>query len=154
MTTLLLALLLAQGAPTKLPCTADTVLSLHEGEENLNGGDRNNLRLKGIENLILMDFDLAPVKGRRIDEARLFFVPLDGHKLKNIGISTVGTPWNEGKGTGGPAKKGEATFLEAAHGERLWGNPGSDFHAVSYGAGGSIWASREMKAEADGYYSV
>ena len=40
---------------------------------------------------------------------------------------------------GSPAKPGECCFLEAAHGERPWAHPGSDFHAVSYGRGGSIW---------------
>ena len=138
----------------RLPCTADTQLSMSAGEENLNGGGRSSLRLKGIEDLSILDFDVAPLKGRTVEEARLFVFPTGPHKLRTIGISTIGTSWKEGAGSGSPAKTGECSFLEAAHGERPWAHPGSDFHAVSYGRGGSIWFDREVRAEPDGWLSL
>jgi len=147
----------AQGAPPealRLPCTADTQLSASPGEEHLNGGGRSSLRLKGIEDLSILDFDASPLRGRIVEEARLFVFPVGPHKLRTLGISSIGTKWNEGAGTGSPAKPGECTFSEAAHGERPWGPPGSDFYAVSFGRGGSIWFDRDLKAEAEGWCSL
>jgi hypothetical protein len=147
----------AQAAPPealRLPCTADTQLSTSHGEENLNGGGRSTLRLKGIEDLAILDFDVSLLKGRIVEEARLFVFPTGAHKLRMIGLSTIGTPWNEGTGTGTPAKPGECSFMEAAHAERPWGHPGSDFHAVSFGRGGSLWFDRELKPQADGWASL
>ncbi|HZE97161.1 MAG TPA: hypothetical protein VE981_09040 [Planctomycetota bacterium] len=155
---MLLCLLLPQDAPAsgplRLPCIADTVLSSSGSEVNLNGGDRSNIRLKGIEDLSILDFDVTAVKGKTVEEARLFITPTGPNKLRSLGISTISSPWKEGTGTGTPAKAGEACFAEAAHGERPWAHPGSDFNAVSYGHGGSLWFSRELKAEADGWLSI
>lgn len=151
----LLLLLQAQPAdPIRLPVIADTQLSMSHGEERLNGGGRSTVRLKGIEDLTILDLDLSVLKGRTVEEARLYFTPVGAHKLRSIGISTIGTAWKEGQGTGSPAKPGEATFLEAAHGERPWGHPGSDFHAVTFSRGGSIWFVRDLKTESDGWCSV
>ena len=131
-----LLLLLPQAAPSseplRLPCIADTMLSMTGSEEQLNHGGRSNLRLKGIEDLTLMDFDVAPLKGRIVEEARLFVFPTGAHKLRNIGISTIGVPWKEGTNSGKPAQPGECSFMEAAAGERPWAHPGSDFFAVSF----------------------
>lgn len=138
----------------RLHCTADTMLSTSPGEEHLNGGGRSNLRLKSVEDIAILDFDVSPLKGRTVGEARLFLHPTGPHKLRTVGISTIGTPWKEGAGSGRPAGRGEATFMEAAHGERPWGGPGSDFYAASFGHGGSIWAARELKPEADGWLSM
>jgi hypothetical protein len=149
-----LAFLAPQGEPVRLACTADTMISMHEGEEALNHGGRPNFRLKGIEDLALLDFDVSPLKGRCVAEARLFLFPLEGHKLKTLGISSVGTAWKEGEGSGKPARQGEPCYLEAARGERPWGVPGRDLHAVTFGRGGSIWASRDLRPEKDGWMSV
>jgi hypothetical protein len=151
----LILLLPAQAAePLRLPCTADTQIYMAGGEEKQNGGGRSTLRLKGIEDLTILDFDIAALKGRVVEEARLFVFPVGAHKLRSIGISTIGTPWKEGAGTGSAAQPGECTYLEAAHGERPWAHPGSDFHAVSFSRGGSIWFSRELKTENDGWASI
>jgi hypothetical protein len=144
----------SSSEPLRLPCIADTMLSTSPGEEKLNGGGRSNLRLKCLEDLAILDFDVAPLKGRTVEEARLYFCPTGPNKLRSIGISTIGTAWKEGAGTGTPAQTGEPCFAEAAHGERPWGPPGSDFYAVSYGRGGSLWFAREMKAENEGWASL
>jgi hypothetical protein len=130
------------------------MISMHHGEELLNHGSKSNLRLKGHEDLSLLQFDVAALKGKIVEEAKLVFFPFDGHKLKSIGISTVGTPWKEGEGASQPAKPGEPCFVEAARGERPWAHPGSDLHAVTYGRGGSIWAARDLRPEPDGWASV
>src|SRR5262245_32975760 len=140
--------------PLRLPVTADTQLSMSHGEERLNHGTRSALRLKGIEDLSLFDLDVTPLKGRTVEEARMFLSPVGPHKLRSIGISTVGTPWKEGAGHNKPAAPGEPSYLGAATGERACGHPAADFHAVSFSRGGSIWFAREVKNEADGWLSV
>src|SRR5436190_14386748 len=154
---MVLCLLLTQAAPgdaLRLPCVADSQLSMSGGEEKLNGGGRSSMRLKGIEDLTIVDFDVSAIKGKTVEEARLFVTPTGAHKLRSIGISTISTPWKEGDGTGSPAKAGDVSFAAAAHGERPWAHPGSDFHAVSYGRGGSIWFARDVKTEPEGWLSV
>src|SRR5690349_9965317 len=79
----------------RLACVADTVLSSSGGEVLLNGGGRSNLRLKCVEDFPILDFDLAPLKGKVVEEARLFLCPTGPHKLRAIGLSTIGTPWKE-----------------------------------------------------------
>jgi hypothetical protein len=137
----------------RLPCTADTGLCLHPGEEFLNQGGRAAIRVKGILHLMLLNFDVTPVRGRTVEEARLFLHPAGPLHLRWIGVSTVSAPWKEGAGNG-EAQPGEPCFREGARGERPWAYPGSDFHAVSYGEGGSIWFRRELRAEPDGWVSV
>ena len=144
----------APAEPIRLPVVADAQLSMSHGEERLNGGGRSTRRLKGIEELTIIDLDLSAIKGRTVEEARLFFHPAGPNKLRSIGISTIGSPWKEGDGNGTPAKKGDVTFTEAAHGERPWAHPGSDIHAVTFSRGGSIWFARDLKAEPDGWCSV
>ena len=151
---LLLLLQATPADPIRLPVIADTQLSMSHGEERLNGGARSTVRLKGIEDLTIIDLDLSALKGRTVEEARLFFTPAGAHKLRSIGMSTIGSPWKEGQGTGSPAKPGEATFLDAAHGERPWAHPGSNFHSVTFSRGNSIWFARDLKTEADGWCSV
>ncbi|HEV3028717.1 MAG TPA: hypothetical protein VG457_14155, partial [Planctomycetota bacterium] len=155
---LVLVLLLPQARsaadPIRLPAIADTQLSTSPGEEELNGGDRSNMRVKGIEDVSIIDFDVTAIRGKTVEEARLFVAPTGPHKLRTLGLSTISSPWKEGTGTGSPAKTGECCFAEAARGERPWAHPGSDFHAVSFGRGGSIWFSRDLRPEADGWLSV
>ncbi|HYE97843.1 MAG TPA: hypothetical protein VEJ18_02985, partial [Planctomycetota bacterium] len=127
---------------------------LHEGEEDQSYGARSTLRIKGNENFALFQFDLSPYKGRTIEEARLHLVPAGEHRLYRVGVSTVASAWIEGKGNGKAAEPGEPCFLEAARGQRPWAHPGSDFHAVSFGRGGSVWDVREVRAEPDGRISV
>ena len=140
--------------PLRLPVVADAQICMAHGEERLNGGGRAAVRLKGIEDLTILDLDLSSLKGRTVEEARLFFTPVGPHKLRSIGISTIGSPWKEGTGTGTPAKPGEVTYLAAAHEERAWGHPGSDLHSVTFSRGGSIWFARDLKHEADGWCSI
>lgn len=115
-----------------LPCTADTSICSHPSEQEHNHGGKKQLRVKGNEHILLMKFDLAPLQGRAVRAAKLMFHPAGEVRLRVMGISTVMADWAEGTSSG-PAKKGEATFLMAAHGERAWKRPGSTFLSVVFG---------------------
>jgi hypothetical protein len=80
------------GDPVRLPVIADSQICMAHGEERLNGGGRSTVRLKGIEDLTIIDLDLSGIKGRTVEEARLFFTPAGAHKLRSIGMSTIGSP--------------------------------------------------------------
>src|SRR5579864_1917181 len=84
---LILILLFPQApppaAPLRLPSIADTQLSMSAGEEHLNGGDRSSMRLKGIEEVSIIDFDVSAIRGKTVEEARLFVVPTGPHKLRS-----------------------------------------------------------------------
>jgi hypothetical protein len=146
--------LTAAADPLRLPVTADTSICIAESERANNAGAKSHLRVKGNEHILLFNVDPAPLRGKAITEARFFFKPCGEVRLKTMGVSTVGTAWSEGTGSDAAAQKGECCFLEAGRGERPWGGPGSDFLAVTFGAGGSVWEAVEVRAEKDGWLSI
>jgi len=127
-------LLLLQG---RLDCSADNSICIHPGERAENRGGSPRLRVKGIEHILVLDFDVAPLKGRVVEEARLWMLPAGEHKLKTMGVSTVAAPW----------KEKECTFNGPWPG-------GGDFHSVAFSRGGSIWTVRDARAEKDGWLSL
>ncbi len=142
--------LLAQQ-PQRLDITADTSIAFSDGEETLNGGGRSQLRLKGIHNILLFNVDVAPLKGKRVESARLHLRTSGPHKLKAVGVSSVASPWVEGQGNG-PAKPGESSSRDTGHGP--WAGPGSDFLSAVFGMNGTIWIRRDVQLEADGWVSI
>lgn len=146
---ILILCLLAQE--TRLEITADTAIYFSDGEENINGGGRSNLRLKGIHNVALLNVDVAPLKGKRVESARLHMRTPGPHKLRILGLSSVSTPWVEGQGNG-PAKPGESSSRDTGRG--LWAGQGSDFLSAVFGSNGTIWFRREIREEGDNWISV
>lgn len=108
----------------KLRCIADTAVSSYPSERGFNYGQSSHLRLKGIEMLALARFDMAPVRGWRVEEARLFLHASGEHRLKTLGLSTVATEWVEGDAAGKPGTG--ASFEWADTGKRRWGGRQSD----------------------------
>lgn len=148
---LLTAMLLVLAQERRLDIVADTAIYLSEGEENVNGGGRSQLRLKGIHNVALMLPDVAPLRGKRVESARLHLRAAGPHQLKILGLSSVATAWEEGKGNG-PAKPGECSSLDTGKGP--WAGPGSDFLGAVFGESGTIWFRRELREDGDGWFSV
>ena len=148
---LILSILCLAAQERRLEITADTAIYLSDGEERVNGGGRSQLRLKGIHNIILLNVDVAALKGKRVDEARLHVRAAGAEKLKVVGLSSVATPWNEGQGNG-PAKPGECSSLDTGKGP--WAGPGSDVLSAVFGSNGTIWFQRDIKAEPDGWLSI
>jgi len=169
-----LAAVPCSGETLRLECTADTSICIYPSEQSHNHGGKSRLRVKGNEHILLMKFDTSPLGGRAVRSARLFFRPAGAVQLKTMGLSMVMEDWREGT-SGGPAKKGEVTFLMAAHDERTWDGPGSTFLSVTFGRGksGMVWAGpadrriespetpakarawyRDVRPETDGWLSI
>jgi hypothetical protein len=132
-----------------LAATADVSICLHPREVWHNRGGGSRVRLKGIQHLMLVDFDLASLGARAIESAWLVLTPAGDHKLREMGVSTVGTPWTEGR-SAGDAQPGEVCLVQAARGRRDWAGPGSTLHSVIFGAGGSRGAYAAITARGDG----
>jgi hypothetical protein len=154
----LLALALsASPQDTRITVTSDTTIWMVAGEREYNTGRSGRLRLKGIENVILLDFDPAPLRDKGVTRARL---RLRGTRypmsLRRIGFSTVAAPWTEGASeTPGRGKEGDSCFLTPEIGRnRRWAGPGSNFLDVLWGRGGTIWSQGLAQQDASGWVEI
>ncbi len=145
------------GQEARLPVTADTSIWCVAGEREYNTGKSAHLRMKGIENVVLLDFDPAPLRGRRVVRARL---RLKGTRpamsLHKIGVSTVASPWPEGNSDRtARGSEGDSCFLTPEIGRRkAWAGPGSDFLDVIWGRGGTIWTRSQAVQDAQGWVEI
>ena len=139
----------------RLAVTADTSISCHESEVDLNAGGAPRIKLKGTENLILLDFDSGPLKGKAVVSANLHIRGTgDGMMVRKVGVSTVAVPWAEGAQDYGKAGPGEACFLDPGTGAKGWTGPGLDFTYAVFGRAGTIWNMVYAEQGKDGWYTV
>src|SRR5207302_651438 len=79
--------------------------------------------------------------------------PSGPHRLKTIGLSTVGAEWSEGT-EAGAAASGGATFEWADSGRRRWGGRQSDVTDATFTRQGTRAAYADLQPERDGWFSV
>jgi len=153
---LLLSNLVAlQAAELILPITADTSISAFDSERDLAAGSAPRIKLKGLENLILLTADMTPLRGQVVERAELRLKGTDDRLMvRRIGVSTVASPWNEGGGSYEQAKAGDPTFLFAAHPDRPWTAAGSGFLDVIFARGGTTWSQATVEPPVDGWYRI
>lgn len=124
--------------PLKLPVTRDAWISAFPGEQEGNNGAAPRLKFKGIQEFSLLDFDSAPLKGKRVTRAELWLhLESNDAPLGRTTVSTVATAWEEGTGTS-YAKGTGASFRWAAPDKR-WSNHGPDITSAVCGESGTIW---------------
>jgi hypothetical protein len=136
----------------KLRCIADTAVSSYPSERGFNYGQSSHLRLKGIEMLALARFDMAPVRGWRVEEARLFLHASGEHRLKTLGLSTVATEWVEGDAAGKPGTG--ASFEWADTGKRRWGGRQSDVTDAIFTRQGTQAYYADLQPRENGWLEV
>lgn len=127
----------------KLPITKDMRLSSYAGEEGLNYGGSSQLKLKSYQEMALLAFDAAPLKGKVVKRATLHIRLAGKERLLRVTTSSVRANWKEGKGNGEAPADGASTFLNQQHPKTGWGMLGGDLTAVTLGGGGSVWGSAE-----------
>jgi hypothetical protein len=146
---------LAHAADLALPVLADTSICAFPSERGLNAGGTPRLKLKGIENIILLLPDTAALAGQVVERAELRLKGCDEHMMiQRVGVSTVATAWGEGTGDYAAANAGEATFLSAAQGQRAWAGPGSVLLDAVFARGGTMWGQAEAPRGDDGWYRI
>ncbi len=141
----------------KFNVTRDVWLSAYPGEENNNMGASKKLKLKGIQEMALLDFDLSVLNGKKVESARIYFRnAAKNNKLRKIGLSTVASPWTEGKSRGyfvdflGHG----ATFKYSSYKKSRWAGDGSDLTDVSMGNGNTWQHHTILKKEDRQWWSV
>lgn len=156
--TLPLALLaaLATAEEVRLPVTADTSIAADSRETRLNYGGDRRIKLKGIENFILLGFDTAPLAGKVVERATLHLRGTDARLMvRKVGLSTVATAWKEGaSASDAEAKPGESCFLSPALGSGSWAGTGSDFLDAIWARGGTIHVQTYVTPAADRWYPI
>lgn len=136
----------AQGETIKLPVTADAGISSERGHKGDNGGAsvtvpvRQNQNWSGFENkAYLMRFDTAPLAGMTVSKAWLNIFLARGD-LYAIGVCTVLSGWEEGRGLNGQTGRGGASWNWASEPKQgaepgpdnYWAWPGSGLYSVSW----------------------
>ena len=101
----------AMADTVKLPAVADTNLSSHPSERDLNYGASSHIRLKGIEMWMLAKFDTAPQAQQQSAAASIVDVIFGFTVSTADKIATLGTSI--------PMVSTSAT-MRAAIGTRLW----------------------------------
>jgi len=139
----------------KLPITRDMRLSSYAGEEGLNYGGSSQLKLKSYQEMALLAFDAASLKGKEVKRATLHIRLSGKERLLRVTTSSVRASWKEGRGNGESPTDGAATFLKQQHPQRGWGLLGGDLTAVTLGGGGSVWGSAEASLpDAQGWQAI
>jgi len=138
--------LACQAQTEKLPVTADAGISSERGHLDDNSGAsvtvpiRQNQNWSGFETkAYLMRFDTAPVRGMTVERAWLNIFLARGD-LYAVGLSTVLSDWDEGRGLNGQTGRGGASWNWAREPERgktpgpenYWSWPGSGIYSVSW----------------------
>ena len=167
----------ALAEDVKVPCSRDVwvsaVSSKAEGWEEKEGqeipletdtsmGKTTKLKLKTIQEMAVLDFDLSALKGRKVaggwlhlhvadpqEEIKRAELPFERkHLLRRIGLSTVSNDWAEGgneqsyhvdtKGFG-------ASFRQASWSKKPWAWIGSDLTDVTMGNGNTLQCHGELE---------
>lgn len=124
-----------------LPVVKDNSIVLVDGEWSENAGAQGRLRIKGNQHIVVMAFDMSPMAGRRVQQARLVCAQGE-HQISGVTLSTIATEWNEQLSSG---------LTAGLAGVPNWGYAGAKFPAVSGGNGWTLTAQADSHMR-DGNY--
>lgn len=135
---------LSSHAQQRVEVSRDLWISAYPKEVEGNNGGSPKLKLKGIQEFFLIDFDPAPFAGKRVAKAQLHLHLLSPEApLRRTTVSTLVQDWVEGGGTGYARTPGASSFLWAKTDESRWGNNEPDLTSIVCGEGGSAWGFGE-----------
>jgi hypothetical protein len=142
--------------PQRVEVSRDVWISAYSKEQEGNNGGSHKLKLKGIQEFFLIDFDPAPFAGKRVKKASLHLHLMSKEApLRRTTISTITSDWVEGAGSGYEKVPGTSCFLWSKLGQTRWNSEETDITAVTCGVGGSTWGWAEASAlDAAGYQTV
>jgi hypothetical protein len=128
---------LAEPSPQRVEASRDLWISSYEKEREGNNGASSKLKLKGIQEFFLTDFDPAPLRGKRVVRAELHLHCEGAESLGRITVSSVAEEWVEGSGTNYARVPGASSFAWARTDEQRWRDV--DITGSINGVGGSLW---------------
>ncbi|MFO0892458.1 MAG: hypothetical protein U0790_25365 [Isosphaeraceae bacterium] len=141
----------------RLDVTRDTWVSEVGPEADGNNGGASRLKLKGNQEMSLIDVDPAPLRGRVITRAALHLKLAGDAPLRRVTIGGVGAEWFEGTGSGYARLPGGATFRHRRFPDLPWSaaRPGGDLCHVVLGNGGTSWGMADATGpDADGWQTI
>lgn len=139
-TPLFLLAALTLHAQQRVEASRDLWISAYVKEVEGNNGGSHKLKLKGIQEFFLIDFDPAALRGKKVVKAQLHLHLMTPEApLRRTTVSTITQDWVEGTGTNYAKTPGASSFVWAKTGELRWGNNEPDITSVVCGEGGSQW---------------
>ena len=134
-----------QGQQVKCTVMQDTWISSVAEEKNGSNGGAKNLKLKGQQEFVLIDFDFSLLKGKIITGALLHVCSASPRKapLARVGVSSIAQKWVAGDSRRYRPQVGSSCFSQAGYGKRNWSYPGSTLMDVVFGRGHTIWKFAE-----------
>jgi hypothetical protein len=127
------------GAVLRLPVTRDTWFSSVPDEADCNLGGAGRLKLKSYQEVSLIDFDPAPLRGRTVRSATLHLQLAGEEILHRVTAGTIAADWVEGTSTRYAPQAGSSSYRRRRHPDLPWAYPESLLNSVLLGAGGTIW---------------
>jgi len=143
----------------RFPAVRDLYVSSASGEEEGNNGASPRLKVKGYQEFSLLDFDVASLRGRRIKEAKIGVKLASEERLRQVTVSSIVVPWNEGDGTSYAKTPGASSFRWRENPNVPWSDAVeddvySDITSVTFGEGGSFWSCGEASQPVDGWQTI
>ncbi|HEV3342614.1 MAG TPA: GDSL-type esterase/lipase family protein, partial [Pirellulales bacterium] len=132
-----------RGETIRLRVTRDTWFSEVGQEADGNTGGSDRLKVKSIQEMSVVDFDPAPLRGRLVRSATLHLRPRGPEILRRMTIGSFSADWVEGTATGYEAQKGSSSFNWRQYPDLPWAYHGSDLCEVIFGRGGSRWSTSD-----------
>ncbi len=126
--------------PVRIEASRDAWISAYPSEQEGNNGAAHRLKLKGIQEFFLIDFDCSAYRGKHVQRAELWLRSEGGDHADRVTVSSVGVHWNEGKGTNYEKGTDGCTFRRPNSDADGWGGAGQDVTSVTLGNGGSVWS--------------
>jgi hypothetical protein len=137
------------------PASRDTWFSNVGREADGNLGGSGKLKLKSIQEMSLIDFDLSKLKGRIVRSAKLRVRSTGQPFLQRVTVSSIGAEWVEGTSSDYSPQAGSSTHNHRLHPDVPWSFPGSDLCSVILGQGGTTWCMAEATTpDASGFQEV
>lgn len=144
----------ATGAQ-RVEVTRDLWISSYEKEREGSNGASPKLKLKGIQEFFLIDFDPVPLRGKRVVRAELHLHLEGAETLGRITVSSVADEWEEGRGTSYARTPGASCFRWSRTDQRPWSGDGPDITGVINGVGGTVWGFGDPSPlDADGWQVI
>lgn len=123
----------------RLDVSRDTWVSGVGDEAFGSNGASPRLKLKSIQELSLIDFDIGSLRGKQIRSANLFLKVASDQSVDRITVSSINSPWHEGQATSYGKEDGASTFSHASYPNQRWWD--GDITSVILGNGNSRWES-------------
>lgn len=153
---LFLSMAIPLCAQQRVEVSRDLWISAYSTESESNNGGSSKLKLKGIQEFFLIDFDPTALHGKRVTKAQLHVhLTSPDHPLARTTVSTISQDWVEGAGSSYAKTPGASSFQWAKTGELRWGKNEPDITSVVCSEGGSTWGFADVSVpDAEGWQII